>query len=94
MPFKSEAQRRKFYAMANRGEISDATVKKWEAHTKDQDLPERADKQEKKAALRRLLKIAAATVCNRPESRKMALLPLLRKAAGLNQKGSSFGAGS
>lgn len=33
MPFKSEAQRRKFHAMAGRGEMSQATVKKWEDET-------------------------------------------------------------
>lgn len=33
MPFQSEAQRRKFYAMAARGEISRATVARWEAET-------------------------------------------------------------
>jgi hypothetical protein len=32
-PFKSEAQRRKFYAMAARGEISAAEVRKWERAT-------------------------------------------------------------
>jgi len=32
-PFKSEAQRRKFYAMAARGEISQATLRKWERET-------------------------------------------------------------
>jgi hypothetical protein len=44
MPFKSEAQRRKFYAMANSGEISDKTVKRWEEHTTDKKLPERVKK--------------------------------------------------
>jgi hypothetical protein len=39
-PFKSEAQRRKFYAMAERGEIPEATVRKYEEKTKG-DLPER-----------------------------------------------------
>jgi hypothetical protein len=33
MPFKSEAQRRKFHAMAGRGEISQKTVKEWEDAT-------------------------------------------------------------
>jgi hypothetical protein len=32
-PFRSEAQRRKFYAMAERGEISQATLRKWERET-------------------------------------------------------------
>lgn len=40
-PFKSQAQRRKFYAMKSRGEISAKTVKKWEEHTPKGKLPER-----------------------------------------------------
>lgn len=40
MPFKSEAQRRKFYAMRERGEISEAKVAEYEKETKG-DLPER-----------------------------------------------------
>jgi len=42
MPFKSQAQRGKFYAMADRGEISKTTVKHWEDTTpKGKKLPER-----------------------------------------------------
>jgi hypothetical protein len=41
VPFKSQAQRRKFYAMANRGEISKKTVEHWEDATGDKKLPER-----------------------------------------------------
>lgn len=44
MPFKSEAQRRKFYAMANRGEISKHEVSKWEKATGKKKLPERLHK--------------------------------------------------
>ena len=40
MPFKSEAQRRKFYAMAERGDISKAKVKEYEEATEG-NLPER-----------------------------------------------------
>jgi len=39
MPFKSEAQRRKFYSMQSRGEIPKSTVERWEKETKDKDLP-------------------------------------------------------
>lgn len=50
MPFKSEAQRRKFHAMASRGEISDSTVQEWEDATKNKkDLPEK--KKSKKSDL-------------------------------------------
>ena len=39
MPFKSEAQRRKFYAMAAKGKISWKTVRQWEDETPDKKLP-------------------------------------------------------
>jgi hypothetical protein len=42
MPFKSEAQRRKFHAMAARGEISESKVREWEHETPNKDsLPYR-----------------------------------------------------
>jgi uncharacterized ParB-like nuclease family protein len=42
MPFKSQAQRRKFYAMERAGEISPKVLKKWEDATpKNKKLPER-----------------------------------------------------
>lgn len=51
MPFKSEAQRRKFYAMAKDGEIPFETVRKWEKETKDGvKLPERVHKKKTKKA--------------------------------------------
>lgn len=43
MPFKSKAQRRKFYAMLERGEIDAKTVREWESATKGK-LPERVKK--------------------------------------------------
>ena len=49
MPFKSEAQRRKFYAMAAAGKISHGTVAEWEAHTKSKKLPEHVKKSKPKA---------------------------------------------
>ena len=59
MPFKSEAQRRKFHAMAARGEISKETVSEWEHATKNKkDLPMHVKKQ---AAS---LKIAVDTVAD------------------------------
>ena len=45
MPFKSKAQRRKFYAMLERGEIDESTVREWEKATpKGKKLPERVKK--------------------------------------------------
>lgn len=40
MPFKSEAQRRKFYAMADRGEMPRSKVEEYERATKG-EIPER-----------------------------------------------------
>jgi hypothetical protein len=45
-PFQSEAQRRKFYAMESRGEISKKTLNEWESATPDGKLPERVEKKE------------------------------------------------
>lgn len=46
VPFKSENQRRYFYAANRRGDITNATLKKWEGHTpKDKQLPESVAKQ-------------------------------------------------
>ena len=53
MPFRSQAQRRLFYAMLRRGEIDRATVERWERETGDRKLPERVRKE---AARRRLLR--------------------------------------
>jgi len=75
MPFKSKAQRRKFYAMADRGEIPKKTVKKWEKHTKDKDLPEH----KKDAEALRMLKIGMAVRVVRRKMLKQALLPDLRR---------------
>lgn len=42
MPFRSQSQRKLFYAKMHRGELSPETVKKWEEHTpKDTKLPEK-----------------------------------------------------
>ena len=46
-PFKSEAQRRKFYAMAARDEIPESTVKEYESATKNKNLPERVSAKDK-----------------------------------------------
>jgi hypothetical protein len=45
MPFKSKAQRKLFWAKANRGEISKSTVREWEHATKNKaKLPEHVSK--------------------------------------------------
>ena len=47
MPYKSEAQRRKFHAMAARGEISKATVAEFDRASKGKKLPEKKRKKKK-----------------------------------------------
>lgn len=54
-PFRSEAQRRKFYAMAERGEISKNKVKEYEEETKG-DIPERVKKKESMVKAKRKAK--------------------------------------
>lgn len=43
MPFQSKAQRRKFYAMKNRGEMDQKTIDEWESET-PKGIPERVEK--------------------------------------------------
>ena len=48
MPFKSQAQRRKFYALEREGKISKETLRRWEEETPDwKKLPERVAKKER-----------------------------------------------
>jgi hypothetical protein len=51
MPFKSQAQRRKFAELLVKGKISAKTFEEWNRETGTKRLPERASK--KKAALRK-----------------------------------------
>jgi len=48
MPFKSKAQRRKFYALKDKGKMSQATIDEWEKATKGKRLPERVKKKRRK----------------------------------------------
>jgi len=49
MPYKSDAQRKKFHAMAARGEISPDTVKEYDQASKGKKLPARVTKKKRKA---------------------------------------------
>jgi len=60
MPFKSKAQRRKFYAMSDSGEISKGKVKEWEEATGGKKLPERVKQAEEFGFLDEVEKIARA----------------------------------
>ena len=47
-PFRSRAQRRKFYQLYKQGKISKATLLEWERATKGKKLPERVKPKKKK----------------------------------------------
>ena len=55
MPFKSQAQRRKFAELLVRGEISPETYEEWNRETGGRKLPERV-KTKRKAAKRKTTK--------------------------------------
>jgi hypothetical protein len=50
MPFKSQAQRRKFAQLLVEGKISNETFEAWNRETGGKKLPERATPKKKKAA--------------------------------------------
>ena len=50
MPFKSQAQRRKFAEMLVKGEISPETFEEWNRETGSAKLPERVSKKPRKRA--------------------------------------------
>ncbi len=50
MPFKSQAQRRKFAELLVKGEITPETFEEWNRETGDAKLPERAKPAKRKAA--------------------------------------------
>jgi hypothetical protein len=49
MPFKSQAQRRKFAELLVKGEISNETFEEWNRETGGRKLPERVKKKRPKA---------------------------------------------
>jgi hypothetical protein len=53
MPFKSQAQRRKFAELLVQGKISPQTFEEWNRETGGRRLPERVKKVKKKTATRR-----------------------------------------
>lgn len=64
MPFKSEAQRRKFYAMADRGEMPRSKVEEYERATKG-DIPERVKEKREERELKKAAKRKARGKLNR-----------------------------
>jgi len=48
MPYRSDAQRKKFHAMLARGEISPQTVREWDEASKGLKLPKKVKKSKKR----------------------------------------------
>lgn len=48
MPFKSEAQRRKFAEMVEQGKMSQETFNRWQSETPEGNLPDRLNTRAKK----------------------------------------------
>jgi hypothetical protein len=53
MPFKSQAQRRKFAELLVQGKISNKTFEEWNRETGGRKLPERVKKKKTKTARKR-----------------------------------------
>jgi hypothetical protein len=53
MPFKSQAQRRKFAELLVQGKISNQTFEEWNRETGGKKLPERVKRKRKPAARKR-----------------------------------------
>lgn len=103
MPFKSKAQRRKFYALKGRGEMSQKTIDEWEAKTPDK-IPERVkqaafvDELEKIAAraglklIRRLMASGAPGAAQKAE--RLARTPGVLKASKPGSQIKALGGGA
>jgi hypothetical protein len=68
MPFKSQAQRRKFAQLLVEGKISNETFEEWNRETGGQHLPERVGSKTRKA--KRSTKPARARRAARPRKRR------------------------
>jgi hypothetical protein len=70
MPFKSQAQRRKFAEMLVKGEISPETFEEWNRETGSRKLPERVAKKRTKARPRKRGTRRPTTAAKRRSARK------------------------
>ena len=70
MPFKSQAQRRKFAELLVKGEISNETFEEWNRETGGKVLPERVRPKDKANSKRKPVKKRAAKKSVRPAARK------------------------
>jgi hypothetical protein len=83
MPFKSQAQRRKFAEMMMRGEISPETFEEWNRETGSAKLPERvgAKRTRKKTARKTAAKKPARKTTREKAARKRPARKAARKRA-------------
>jgi hypothetical protein len=71
MPFKSQAQRRKFAELLVQGKISPDTYEEWNRETGGKDLPERVGaRKKKKAATKRKAPAKRKTTTTRKAATK------------------------
>jgi hypothetical protein len=81
MPFKSQAQRRKFAELLVKGEISPETYEEWNRETGGAKLPERVDRKRKpKAKTRGRAKTATTAAKRRAKPRAKRKTGPRRKA--------------
>jgi hypothetical protein len=65
MPFKSQAQRRKFAELLVRGEISPQTYEEWNRETGGKKLPERVKRKTKASSTRKRRKASKRKVAKK-----------------------------
>lgn len=70
MPFKSQAQRRKFAQLLVEGKISDQTFEEWNRETGSRRLPERVAQRSKKRATPKSKKVKKTRARRAPARRK------------------------
>ena len=70
MPFKSQAQRRKFAQLLVEGKISDQTFEEWNRETGSTRLPERVRRKTKTSRKVKPRKTSATTTRSPPSSRR------------------------
>jgi hypothetical protein len=81
MPFKSQAQRRKFAQLLVEGKISDQTFEEWNRETGGRKLPERAVRKTSAGKSSTRKRSAKSTTAGKTSSRKTAATRTRRSGA-------------
>ena len=69
MPFKSQAQRRKFAELLVKGEISPETFEEWNRETGSKELPERVKHKARKRGAKKAKKAKKAKTARKAKKR-------------------------